>query len=111
MPTWILALSFWLHMVATVIWVGGLALMALVVWPGARAALGPGPELAELIRQVQRRFNPWAWTSLAVLILLIGGFILVSTGVTGLYIGQIFEQVKARPIFVVDERTGADDES
>jgi uncharacterized membrane protein len=68
MPTWVLALSFWLHMVATVIWVGGLALMALVVWPGARAALGPGPELAELIRQVQRRFTPWAWTSLAVLI-------------------------------------------
>jgi glycosyltransferase involved in cell wall biosynthesis len=48
------------------------------------------------------------WTSLAVLILLIGGFIMISTGVTGLYIGQIFEQVKARPIFVVDERTGGD---
>jgi polyisoprenyl-phosphate glycosyltransferase len=49
------------------------------------------------------------WTSLAVLILLIGGLILVSTGVTGLYIGQIFEQVRARPLFVIDERTDADD--
>jgi glycosyltransferase involved in cell wall biosynthesis len=44
------------------------------------------------------------WTSLAVLILLIGGFTIVTTGVTGLYIGKIFEQVKGRPLYVVDER-------
>ena len=44
------------------------------------------------------------WTSLAVLLLLIGGFIIISTGVTGLYIGQIFDQVKDRPLYVIDER-------
>ena len=44
------------------------------------------------------------WTSLAVLILLIGGFIIMSTGVTGLYIGKIFEQVKGRPLYVIDKR-------
>lgn len=68
MPTWVLALSFWLHMVATIIWVGGLALLALVVWPGARAVLGSGPQLAALLRELQRRFTPWAWGSLAVLV-------------------------------------------
>ncbi len=68
MPTWILALSYWLHLLATIVWVGGLALMALVVWPGARAAMGPGPELNNFIRRLQRRFNPLAWLSLAVLI-------------------------------------------
>src|SRR5258706_9534325 len=68
MPTWILALSFWLHMLATIVWVGGLALMALVVWPGARAMLGPGPELGAFIRRLQQRFYPLAWLSLAVLI-------------------------------------------
>ncbi len=65
---WLLALAFWLHMVATIVWIGGLALMALVVWPGARAALGPSPQLAELMRHWQRRFDPLAWVSLAVLI-------------------------------------------
>jgi dolichol-phosphate mannosyltransferase len=45
---------------------------------------------------------PPGWTSLAVLILLVGGFIIVSTGVTGLYIGKIFQQVKNRPLYVVD---------
>lgn len=67
MTNWVLALSYWLHMLATIVWVGGLALMALVVWPGARAVLGPGPQLAELLSRLQRRFNPWAWGSLAVL--------------------------------------------
>ena len=43
------------------------------------------------------------WTSLIVLILLVGGFILVSTGVTGLYIGKIFDQVKGRPLFIIQQ--------
>ncbi len=46
------------------------------------------------------------WTSLAVLILLIGGFIISSVGVTGLYLGKVFEQVKDRPLYLVDERVG-----
>jgi polyisoprenyl-phosphate glycosyltransferase len=45
------------------------------------------------------------FTSLAVLFLLVGGFIIVSTGITGLYVGKIFEQVKGRPLFVIDRRT------
>ena len=67
MPTWVLALAYWLHMIASVVWVGGLALMALVVWPGARAVLGPGPELADFFGRLQRRFEPLAWLSLGVL--------------------------------------------
>jgi dolichol-phosphate mannosyltransferase len=46
------------------------------------------------------------WTSIIVLLLMIGGFILISTGVTGLYIGKVFEQVKDRPLFIVDEAHG-----
>jgi polyisoprenyl-phosphate glycosyltransferase len=44
------------------------------------------------------------WTSLAVLLLLIGGFVIISVGLTGLYLGKVFDQVKGRPLFVVDER-------
>jgi polyisoprenyl-phosphate glycosyltransferase len=54
------------------------------------------------------RTPPPGWTSLAVLILLIGGFILMSTGVTGLYIGRIFEQVKDRPLYVIDKRVNGE---
>jgi glycosyltransferase involved in cell wall biosynthesis len=45
---------------------------------------------------------PAGFTSVAVLILVIGGFIITSTGVTGLYIGRVFQQVKGRPLYVVD---------
>jgi len=46
---------------------------------------------------------PPGWTSLAILILIVSGFILISTGITGLYLGKVFEQVKSRPLYVIDE--------
>jgi polyisoprenyl-phosphate glycosyltransferase len=42
------------------------------------------------------------YTSLAVLLLLLAGFIIVSVGVVGLYVGRVFEQVKQRPLFLID---------
>jgi dolichol-phosphate mannosyltransferase len=42
------------------------------------------------------------WTSVAVLILICTGAILVSLGVVGLYVGKIFDQMKGRPLHVVD---------
>jgi len=42
------------------------------------------------------------WTSLAVLLLASTGVVLVSLGVVGLYIGKIFDQVKDRPLYIVD---------
>lgn len=42
------------------------------------------------------------WTSIAVIMLLASGFIIASTGITGLYIGKVFDQVKERPLFIVD---------
>ena len=68
MSSGLLAVSYWLHLIATIVWVGGLAMMALVAWPGARKVLGPGKQLGALMADWQRRFNPLAWLSLAVLI-------------------------------------------
>ena len=39
MPRYLLALNYWLHLIATVTWVGGLVLMALVVSPAIRSSL------------------------------------------------------------------------
>jgi polyisoprenyl-phosphate glycosyltransferase len=46
------------------------------------------------------------YTSLAVLLLVLAGFIIVSVGIVGLYVGRIFEQVKDRPLFLIDEQAG-----
>lgn len=43
------------------------------------------------------------WTSTIVLILLTTSIILLSIGTAGIYIGKIFEQVKQRPLYLVDQ--------
>jgi polyisoprenyl-phosphate glycosyltransferase len=43
------------------------------------------------------------WTSLSVMILVLSGVNLSALGIIGLYVGQIFEQSKARPLFVVSD--------
>jgi dolichol-phosphate mannosyltransferase len=42
------------------------------------------------------------WTSLAVIQLVVGGAIIVSVGTVGMYVGRIFDQVRGRPLFVID---------
>jgi uncharacterized membrane protein len=66
-PTWAVALVFWLHMLATVAWLGGLAAIAILILPAARRVLKPADQLA-LIEAMQRRLEPLAWFSLAILI-------------------------------------------
>jgi dolichol-phosphate mannosyltransferase len=50
--------------------------------------------------------QPQGYTSLVVLLLLFGGFIILCVGVVGLYVGRIFEQVRRRPLFLVDREVG-----
>ena len=44
------------------------------------------------------------WTALPMAVLALTGFIIISLGVTGLYVGKIFDQVKGRPLYIVDTR-------
>ena len=43
------------------------------------------------------------WASLILSIYLVGGFILISMGIVGTYIGQIYTEVKRRPLYHVAE--------
>jgi dolichol-phosphate mannosyltransferase len=49
---------------------------------------------------------PSGWTTLVVLMLLFSGVQLIVMGVVGLYIGGIFEEVKGRPHYIIDELIG-----
>lgn len=51
------------------------------------------------------------FTSIAVLLLLLSGFVLISLGVIGLYVGKVFEQVKGRPLYLIDTETDAEIEA
>ena len=66
-PGWALALAYWLHMLATVVWIGGMAALALFVLPATRRAL-PAGEYATFLGELRRRLDPWSWFSLAILL-------------------------------------------
>ena len=46
---------------------------------------------------------PSGWTTLVVLLLLFSGIQLIILGIIGSYIGGIYEEVKARPRYIIDE--------
>lgn len=66
MPPFALTVAYWLHMVATVVWIGGLIALAVFVIPTAQKLLDPTLCSAFLVK-IQSRLQPIGWFSLAVL--------------------------------------------
>lgn len=64
-----LAISYFLHLVATVTWIGGLILLVVLVNPAARRVLEESPALYRFLREWRRRFAPITNLSLAVLVI------------------------------------------
>ena len=54
--------------------------------------------------------NVWVegWTALMIAVLFIGGIQLISVGILGEYIGRIYNEMKKRPLYVVEEYIGFD---
>ncbi len=44
------------------------------------------------------------WASLIVSIYFMGGIILASLGVIGVYLGKVYQEAKGRPLYVIDQR-------
>jgi len=73
-----------------------------IIYFGFALAFGGGVLAVYYVYVSRVGSPPPGWTSLSVLLLIIGGFIISSTGVTGLYIAKVFQQVKDRPLYVVE---------
>ena len=67
-PSWALALTYWLHMLATVTWIGSLASISLLILPAMRRSLDPETQLI-FIEAMQKRLEPIAWFSMSLLVL------------------------------------------
>ena len=78
-------------------------LLRLIVVLGFAISLAGGIFAAYAIYAQIADDSPPGYTSIVVLLLLLSGFIIISLGVVGLYVGRIFDQVKGRPLFVVEE--------
>lgn len=66
-PAWALSIAYWLHMLATVSWIGGLAVLSLLVLPAARKTLDE-KGYANLLDAIRRRLDSIGWLSIMVLL-------------------------------------------
>ena len=67
-PAWALALTYWLHLLATVTWIGSLASISLLVLPAMQRSLSPDIQLV-FIEAMQKRLEPIAWFCISLLVL------------------------------------------
>jgi uncharacterized membrane protein len=65
---WAVALTFWLHMLATVAWAGSLAAISLLVLPALKSAFNAEAQLI-FIEAMQKRLEPIAWFSICLLLI------------------------------------------
>lgn len=59
--------SAWLHLISTVVWVGGISFILFVAMPSARQVLGQ--DAGKLMGEVSKRFTPLANYSILLLVI------------------------------------------
>lgn len=63
-----LVISLFFHLAATVVWIGGLTILTVLVWPESRRVLADNPGVYSLLTRLRKRFLPLSNLSLAVLV-------------------------------------------
>lgn len=65
--TYEFAIASALHLLASIVWVGGMFFAHMALRPAANALLDP-PQRLPLMLRVFDRFFPWVWVSIAILL-------------------------------------------
>lgn len=68
----ILITCYWLHIIATVIWIGGITFILFIAIPSAKQVLGG--EAGKMMGEISKRFTPLA--NYSILFLIITGIVL-----------------------------------
>lgn len=72
----IISICHFIHLVSTVVWIGGLVIFSLFVWPEAKRTVQNPDESRQMFLALQRRFRPIA--NLALVLLLGTGMVQMS---------------------------------
>ncbi len=71
----------------------GLVISALSIFTG----------IYYIVEAYNNKIEVLGYTSIIVSIWFLSGIIITTIGVTGIYVGKIFDQTKNRPVFIIDE--------
>lgn len=86
---------YWIHLLATVIWIGGIFLILFVALPSAKEYLGK--EAGKFMGIISKRFTPFANYSIILLIITGIFMVLLNKGFSNLI---VFETVSSRILFL-----------
>jgi dolichol-phosphate mannosyltransferase len=62
-----------------------------------------GVGIYEIYMFLTHQITVLGYTSIIVSIWFLSGVIITTIGVTGIYIGKVFDQSKKRPVFIIDQ--------
>lgn len=81
--------------------------LRIAIWSGlAVAASGIAYAVFVLYAALVLHSTVAGWTSLMVVVLILGGMQLTMLGIVGEYVGRVYEEAKGRPIYLVQEIWG-----
>ena len=68
----ILTIGYWLHLISTVVWIGGIIFILFVAIPSSKQVMGA--EAGKMMGEISKRFTPLA--NYSILLLIVSGIIL-----------------------------------
>lgn len=81
--------------------------LRLALYLGTLVSMAAGLLILVLVYlRLSGSFDLPGWTSLMVIVLFLGGIQLITVGIVGEYVARIYEEVKARPLYLVARTRG-----
>jgi hypothetical protein len=80
--------------------------LKLATWLGYAASALAFLYLASVFVQKLLGYTVQGWATIMVALLFLGGVQLICLGIMGEYLGRIFNEIKPRPMYVVEESLG-----
>ncbi len=74
MNLWILALSHFIHVIGTIVWIGGILMTLFVILPSSQTALESLPIVGKLMKEISKRFTPMA--NVSIILIIVTGIIM-----------------------------------
>jgi dolichol-phosphate mannosyltransferase len=81
--------------------------LKIAMWMGYGSSVLAFLYLVSVIVQKLLGYTVQGWTTIMVAMLFLGGVQLICLGIIGEYVGRIFNESKARPLYVIDNVIGS----